>query len=108
MATLLQKSQEILSEKEAKILPGNIKSGIIAFGVTGTYSGTDTSDATAIASELYTGKTAYVDGTKITGTNSWTDTLAGGTLTELETLVDSILGSNQSSTSSEAVDSSED
>ena len=102
MATLLQKSQEILSEKEAKILPGNIKTGITAYGVSGTY----TADANAIASELYTGKTAYVNGTKITGTNSWTDTLAGGTLTELETLADNILGINQSSTPPE--ESSED
>ena len=93
MATLLQKSQEILSEKEAKILPENIKTGITAYGVSGTY----TADANAIASELYTGKTAYVNGTKITGTNSWTDTLAGGTLSELETLADNILGNSSNS-----------
>ena len=36
MATLLQKSQEILNEKNTKILPGNIKSGVQVFDVEGT------------------------------------------------------------------------
>lgn len=46
----------------------NIKSGVSIFGVTGTYSGLNTSDATASASDINSGKTAYVNGTKITGT----------------------------------------
>ena len=42
----------------------NIKSGIDLFGIEGTY----TSDATATASDILSGKTAYVNGTKVTGT----------------------------------------
>lgn len=34
--TILQKAQAILAEKTAKILAGNLKSGVTAFGVTGT------------------------------------------------------------------------
>ena len=36
-------------------------------GVTGTYEGLDTSDATATAGDMASGKTAYVDGVKIEG-----------------------------------------
>lgn len=61
--TILEKSQAILTEKTNKIIPGNLKSGVTAFGVTGTF----TSDADATASDLANGKTAYVNGVMITG-----------------------------------------
>ena len=51
------------------LLPKNIKSGIRILGVTGTMSsGIDTSDATAVANDIVKNKTAYVNGSKITGT----------------------------------------
>lgn len=53
---------------DADLVAGNIKSGVSIFGVTGTYSGLNTSDATASTSDINSGKTAYVNGTKITGT----------------------------------------
>lgn len=53
---------------DADLVAGNIKSGVNIFGVTGTYSGLNTSDANASASDINSGKTAYVNGTKITGT----------------------------------------
>lgn len=64
---------------------GNIKSGTTIFGITGTYAGLDTSDATATAADIASGKTAYVNGSKIIGTasggsSSWT-LLASTTLT---------------------------
>lgn len=46
------------------LTPENIKSGVEIAGVTGTF----TSDATAAAGEILTGKTAYVNGNKVTGT----------------------------------------
>ena len=52
------------------ITAGNIKNGVSILGVTGSYQGTDTSDATAIADNIMRGKTAYVNGQKITGTLS--------------------------------------
>lgn len=52
---------------DADLVAGNIKSGVNIFGVTGTYSGLNTSDATAVAADINSGKTAYVDGTKVTG-----------------------------------------
>lgn len=52
------------STEAGKIVAGNIKTGVSILGVAGTF----TSDATAIAGELLVGKTAYVNGAKITGT----------------------------------------
>ena len=45
-----------------------IKSGITIGGITGTLETLDTSDATATPEDIALGKTAYVNGKKITGT----------------------------------------
>lgn len=66
----LQKSlNNILADKEANLLPENLKKGVTLLGVKGTLDGgIDTSDATATADVISEGKTAYVNGNKITGT----------------------------------------
>lgn len=63
----------ILSEKyntanNGNLLPEYIKAGITLGGVTGTLEDLDTSDATAKPEDILYGKTAYVNGEKITGT----------------------------------------
>lgn len=45
------------------LLAGNIKAGVSVGGVTGTF----TSDSNAVAGEILPGKTAYVNGNKVTG-----------------------------------------
>lgn len=58
---------------DSNLTAGNIRNGVKIFNVTGSYAGssssggTDTSDATAAASDIAYGKTAYVQGQKITG-----------------------------------------
>lgn len=62
----------IYNEKLEKIIPENIKKDITILGITGTLSsGIDTSDANATASNIEEGKTAYVNGEKITGSLSY-------------------------------------
>lgn len=54
----------IASAEQAKIIPANIKTGVTILGVAGTF----TSDADATSGNILEGKTAYVKGTKLTGT----------------------------------------
>ena len=64
-----------LAAADSNIAAGNIKTGVTILGVEGTY----TSDATAAAGNILSGKTAYVNGSKITG--SMTNNGAGSTTT---------------------------
>ena len=58
---------EMMTEINGKIIPGNIKKGVTIFNTEGNLDAMDTSDATAVAKDIINGKTAYVNGEKITG-----------------------------------------
>lgn len=57
---------EVTINKPDTFIESNIKADISIGGITGTF----TSDADAVASDITEGKTAYVNGVKITGTNT--------------------------------------
>lgn len=52
-----------LRRQDTDLVVGNIKAGVNIFGAVGTF----TSDANAVAANILSGKTAYVNGDKITG-----------------------------------------
>lgn len=69
MSTLKEKAEQILQEKEEKIIAENIKKDIQIFDVTGTLEkGIDTSDATALENDIVEGKTAYTADGLVEGT----------------------------------------
>ena len=53
---------------DSNLVTGNIKSGATILGVQGKSTVVDTADATAITNQIKKGKTAYINGTKVTGT----------------------------------------
>lgn len=57
----------IASAEQAKLISGNIRAGVTVLGVSGKASVVDTAGATAAAGTIISGKTAYVNGAKVTG-----------------------------------------
>lgn len=68
MTELESNLRSIQAEKNSKLIPDNIRAGVKIFDVTGTVEVMDSSDATASASNILSGKTAYIKGGKVSGT----------------------------------------
>lgn len=84
MDILIQKLQNIKNDKTTNLKPENLKKGITCLGVEGILDtegesniGIDTSDANATAKDITNGKTAYVKGEKLVGTNRNNANLSG-------------------------------
>lgn len=72
---------QISATEQAKIIAGNIKSGITLLGQAGNSNVVDTSAGTAVASQILNGAIAFVDGAQVTGTipSKGTATITPGT-----------------------------
>lgn len=87
---------------DANLRPDFIKKGVLLFNTTGTYEGTDTSDANATSSDILLNKTAYVNGTKIIGeieslsSTTYTPTISNQTISAGKYIAEdlTILGDN--------------
>lgn len=79
-------SVRISNEEQTKLVSGNIKFGVTVLGISGKSSVVDTSDATAAAGTIVSGKTAYVNGTKVTGSLT-TVSVSQDSLTKVLTVV---------------------
>ena len=65
----LKENQYLQGENaNSSLIANNIKKAITIGGITGTLESLDTSDANATPEDILEGKTAYVNGVKITGT----------------------------------------
>ena len=53
--------------EQSKIIAANIKSGVTILGQAGSATVVDTADATAAASQILSGYSAYVNGSKVNG-----------------------------------------
>lgn len=73
-----------LTTVDADLTAANIKTGVEILGVTGTY----TNDADAANTEIVNGKTAYVNGTKLTGTGGNAKRYASGSATTSASTLD--------------------
>ena len=60
-------SVSIATAQQNLIVSGNIRSGVSILGVSGSSAVVNTADANATASQIVSGATAYVNGSKITG-----------------------------------------
>ncbi len=81
---------------DANLVAENIAKDVTIFGITGTHQGgssggTDTSDATATSADILSGKTAYVNGVKITGGYSVATATANATLSSDSTSIDFVV-----------------
>lgn len=62
----------VTKDIDVNIIPTNIKKGVIILGVEGNVEeGINTDDATATAEDISEGKTAYANGEKLIGTNTY-------------------------------------
>lgn len=70
---------QIAAADQAKLIAGNIKSGVTVLGVAGDSNVVDTTSGDAVAADITAGKIAWVDGSEVTGTSTFDADTSDGT-----------------------------
>jgi hypothetical protein len=86
---------------DVNLTAGNIKSGISIFGVAGSTSVVDTAGGTAVAGDLLSGKTAFVNGALVTGTVPAGANVTGGNGVVTFTIPNGLYVGNKTGTASD-------
>jgi hypothetical protein len=86
---------------DADLVSGNIKSGVSLFGVNGSSSVVDTGSATAAAADMVSGKTAYVNGSLVTGTVPAGANVNGANGLETFTIPDGLYSGSKTATAND-------
>lgn len=85
----------IKTEKDENLLPENLKTGVTCLGIEGAF----TADANAVANDMLSGKTAYVNGEKITGSIEQINGIsADADEVTLDTISSKVIGKNTETT----------
>ena len=86
---------------DTNLVSGNIRSGTSIFGVAGSPSVVNTSAATAAASDMVSGKTAYVNGSLITGTATAGSNINGPNGSKTFTIPDGLYSGSKTATAND-------
>lgn len=87
---------------DADLVSGNIRSGVNLFGVTGSPSVVETNTGTAAADDLLGGKTAYVNGSLVTGTVPAGSNVNGPNGSSTFTIPDGLYAGSKTATANDA------
>ena len=86
---------------ETDLVSGNIRSGVNIFGVNGSPSVVNTSAATATAPDMVSGKTAYVNGSLVTGTAAAGSNVNGPNGSKTFTIPDGLYAGSKTATAND-------
>jgi len=90
-----------LSAVDTDLVTGNIKSGTTIFGVAGKTEVVDTAGATALQTDIITGKTAFVGGNLVTGNVTAGANVTGGAGSKIITIPDGLYSGSKTATATD-------
>jgi len=86
---------------DAGLVTGNIKKNVTIFGVSGKTEVVDTTGATALLTDILTGKTAYVSGNLVTGNVNQGQNVSGGNGLKTFNITDGLYSGTKTATAND-------
>jgi len=91
-----------LSTVDSDLATGNIKAGTTIFGVLGDSKVMDTTSGTAAATDILSGKTAFVNGATVTGTVAAGSNVSGADGSKTFTITDGLYSGSKTATANDS------